>query len=154
MDDQANRPHRKTKVKKKHTGGLQPIQSPGGILKFGRWKSESIRIRTSWQTPKTSDEISRCTLPHALENVQLLIRHRSKKNVSMFPSSIASHPNLLPSSSLSLVLLGSAKPRSSSPLLKDTPSIHCLTQSDRLRLSLPNVAASPFWNALPTPLPP
>ena len=55
MEDQANRPHRKTKEKKKHTGGVYSrMVIYELLLTLDRHKSQSIRLCSTGTSPKAS----------------------------------------------------------------------------------------------------
>ena len=62
MDDQANRPHRKTKEKKKHAGICYPDYICRRLFteSVPRLESESFRIRKSGAIAKASSTLTRC----------------------------------------------------------------------------------------------
>ena len=62
MNDQANRPHRKTKEKKKHTDGKHNCVYCRKVTEsVQRLESKGIRIRKSRAAAKASSTLTRCT---------------------------------------------------------------------------------------------
>lgn len=130
MEEQAHKPHRKAKdhkdkEKKKHTGGmgcrLTSSQSAADLLLQKR-----IQKHLPFPIPVDLREPPQGRRMYAFFAYTLLVlcannAPRSKRSVSMFPSSTDSPMKLRLASSPSSALPASARPPSSNPLSADMP---------------------------------
>ena len=147
MEDQNNRPHRKTKENKaKHSGGKIFRRISLSSLEYHakgtpRPKPEGFRVCESRPSAEAGNSFSRCTFPTAVSKSHTDDIPRSKRSVSMFLSSTAYPKSLLQSSLPLLVPQESAKPHSSNLWSNDTRNIPSLSLRVLSLLSPPNAAA-------------